>query len=121
MAKKDENLKRLHELADILGREPDISGSAADIAQRVAEWEEEADVFTETASEITAVAKNASAEDGSKPDRVLIRALQTLHITALSPDEERYTELVLQGMQARIPRNGLAALVKAGLVEACGE
>ncbi|QGX88286.1 hypothetical protein BHJ80_14045 [Escherichia coli] len=41
MATKEENLKRLRELAASLGREPDISGSAADIAQRVAELEEE--------------------------------------------------------------------------------
>lgn len=41
MATKEQNLKRLDELALILGREPDISGSAAEIAQRVAEWEEE--------------------------------------------------------------------------------
>ena len=38
MATKEQNLKRLDELALILGREPDISGSAAEIAQRVAEW-----------------------------------------------------------------------------------
>ncbi len=41
MATKEENLKRLCELAERLGREPDVSGSAADIAQRVAELEEE--------------------------------------------------------------------------------
>lgn len=41
MATKEENLKRLRELAEMLGREPDVSGSAADIAQRVAELEEE--------------------------------------------------------------------------------
>ncbi|HCN4859307.1 DNA-packaging protein FI [Escherichia coli] len=41
MATKEQNLKRLDELALILGREPDISGSAAEIAQRVAKWEEE--------------------------------------------------------------------------------
>ncbi|KDX17585.1 DNA packaging FI family protein [Escherichia coli 2-210-07_S3_C3] len=41
MATKEENQKRLRELAGLLGREADMSGSAADIAQRVAEWEEE--------------------------------------------------------------------------------
>ncbi|MDF4181149.1 DNA-packaging protein FI, partial [Escherichia coli] len=41
MATKEENQKRLCELAGLLGREADMSGSAADIAQRVAEWEEE--------------------------------------------------------------------------------
>lgn len=42
MATKEENIARLQELAVQLGREPDISGSAAEISQRVAEWEEEA-------------------------------------------------------------------------------
>ena len=41
MATKEENLNRLRQLAGLLGREADMSGSAADIAQRVAEWEEE--------------------------------------------------------------------------------
>lgn len=41
MATKEENQKRLRELAGLLGREADMSGSAADIAQRVAEWEDE--------------------------------------------------------------------------------
>ncbi|MBN0438371.1 hypothetical protein JTM67_38495, partial [Pseudomonas aeruginosa] len=39
---KETDLKRLQELATALGRTPDLSGSAADIRQRVAEWEEEA-------------------------------------------------------------------------------
>lgn len=42
MATKEENVARLQELAVQLGREPDISGTAAEISQRVAEWEEEA-------------------------------------------------------------------------------
>ncbi|EFJ1219454.1 hypothetical protein HII06_005495 [Escherichia coli] len=41
MATKEENLNRLRQLAGLLGREADMSGSAAEIAQRVAEWEEE--------------------------------------------------------------------------------
>ncbi|ENU4538377.1 DNA-packaging protein FI, partial [Escherichia coli] len=41
MATKEENLNRLRQLAGLLGREADMSGSAADIAQRVSEWEEE--------------------------------------------------------------------------------
>ncbi|EJF8020269.1 phage tail protein [Escherichia coli] len=39
MATKEENLNRLRQLAGLLGREADMSGSAADIAQRVSEWE----------------------------------------------------------------------------------
>ncbi len=41
MATKEENQKRLRQLAGLLGREADMAGSAADIAQRVSEWEEE--------------------------------------------------------------------------------
>ncbi|HIA2903824.1 TPA: DNA-packaging protein FI, partial [Escherichia coli] len=39
---KEQMTKRLQELAVILGREADISGSKADLEQRLAEWEEEA-------------------------------------------------------------------------------
>ncbi|WP_449262574.1 DNA-packaging protein FI, partial [Escherichia coli] len=35
MATKEENLNRLRQLAGLLGREADMSGSAADIAQRL--------------------------------------------------------------------------------------
>ncbi|HCD3775780.1 TPA: hypothetical protein NBO89_003924 [Escherichia coli] len=48
MATKEENLNRLRQLAGLLGREADMSGSAADIAQRVSEWEEELAVSPET-------------------------------------------------------------------------
>ncbi|HFO4229051.1 TPA: head-tail joining protein [Escherichia coli] len=47
MATKEENLNRLRQLAGLLGREADMSGSAADIAQRVSEWEEELAVSPE--------------------------------------------------------------------------
>ncbi|MFK3627012.1 DNA-packaging protein FI, partial [Escherichia coli] len=47
MATKEENQKRLRELAGLLGREADRSGSAEDIAQSVAEWEERVAVSRE--------------------------------------------------------------------------
>ncbi|ENP2126615.1 DNA-packaging protein FI, partial [Escherichia coli] len=53
MATKEQNLKRLGELSRILGREPDMSGSAADIAQRVAELEEELDDTDDIAGQDT--------------------------------------------------------------------
>ncbi|EJL9207319.1 DNA packaging protein, partial [Salmonella enterica] len=43
MATKEENIQRLRELATRLGRDPDVSGSAAELSQRVMEWEEEAE------------------------------------------------------------------------------
>ncbi|MFO6427060.1 DNA-packaging protein FI [Escherichia coli] len=39
---KEQMTERLQALAVILGREADISGSKADLEQRLAEWEEEA-------------------------------------------------------------------------------
>ncbi|MBJ4473316.1 DNA packaging protein, partial [Salmonella enterica subsp. enterica serovar Kentucky] len=39
MATKEENIQRLRELATRLGRDPDVSGSAAELSQRVMEWE----------------------------------------------------------------------------------
>ncbi|QUJ02463.1 hypothetical protein KCP75_09435 [Salmonella enterica subsp. enterica] len=38
---REENIQRLRELATRLGRS-DVSGSAAELSQRVMEWEEEA-------------------------------------------------------------------------------
>ncbi len=81
MAKKDDNLKRLRELAASLGREPDISGSAADIAQRVAELEEELDDTDDAAGQDTSVSpENALTGHenevvSAQPDTVLIRLI----------------------------------------------
>ncbi|HEC0719363.1 TPA: DNA packaging protein, partial [Salmonella enterica subsp. enterica serovar Typhimurium] len=47
MATKEENIQRLRELATRLGRAPDVSGSAAELSQRVMEWEEEAEAEAE--------------------------------------------------------------------------
>ncbi|WP_244498967.1 DNA-packaging protein FI, partial [Escherichia coli] len=41
MARKEENQKHLRQPAGLLGREADMTGSVADIAQRVLEWEGE--------------------------------------------------------------------------------
>ncbi|CAD5571953.1 DNA packaging protein [Escherichia coli] len=58
MATKEENQKRLRQLAGLLGREADMSGSAADIAQRVSEWEEEL-AASRTARSMCSVAGSA--------------------------------------------------------------
>ncbi len=85
MATKEENIQRLRELATRLGRDPDVSGSAAELSQRVMEWEEEA----EAEAEHLPAVENDSDESivppgiGQRSERVLIRALRTLHICAI--------------------------------------
>ncbi|EHC5874292.1 DNA breaking-rejoining protein [Salmonella enterica subsp. enterica serovar Eastbourne] len=121
MAKKDEKVKRLQELAVILGREPDISGSAAEISQRVKEWEEEAGSQSETASEISPT-ENVNTDETDSSDKpqagmVMVRALCTLHIDALSPDSDRTLELVKKGDLVRIPAGLLDEMIEDGLVD----
>ncbi|EHQ9754818.1 DNA-packaging protein FI [Shigella flexneri] len=93
MATKEENLKRLCELAERLGREPDVSGSAADIAQRVAELEEELgdagevaepDTYLPSKDDPTAhkgesVPEQPGIVTGDETGQVTVVALATLH------------------------------------------
>lgn len=125
MAKKDD-VKRLQELAAMLGREADISGSAAEIRQRLDEWEEEAGSQSDTDDSDQQVNESAVSGDaeGTKDDNanstirmVLIRARRTLHIDALSADSDRPVEVVKEGEMARISADLLDELTEAGLVE----
>ncbi|EEG6605637.1 DNA breaking-rejoining protein [Salmonella enterica] len=129
MAKKDD-VKRLQELAAILGREADISGSTAEIRQRLDEWEEEAVSQSDTDDSVGAAdqqvnepAVSGDAEDSkdgnvsSAIHMVLIRARRTLHIDALSADSDRPVEVVKEGEPARISADLLDELTDAGLVE----
>ncbi|EBI8007003.1 DNA breaking-rejoining protein [Salmonella enterica] len=124
MAKKDEKVKRLQELAVTLGREPDISGSTEEIIQRLKEWEEEVGSQSETvdtASEISPT-ENVNADETDSSDKpqtgiVMVRALCTLHIDALSPDSDRLLELVKKGDRVRIPASLLDEMIEDGLVD----
>lgn len=80
MATKEENLKRLCELAERLGREPDVSGSAADIAQRVA-WRKSLEMRGRSQSRIRTHHR--------KMIRPRIKASQFLNSQALLPETKR--------------------------------
>ncbi|EBR5103418.1 DNA breaking-rejoining protein [Salmonella enterica] len=123
MATKEENIARLQELAVQLGREADISGTAAEISQRVAEWEEEAGGIPD--------GENAETMDDASRDEpgavksslhssgfVLIRALRTLHIHALAADNDRVLDTVQSGDSARIPARYVDELAGDGLIVA---
>lgn len=123
MATKEENIARLQELAVQLGREPDISGSAAEISQRVAEWEEEAGGMTsgepaETANDAPQDGPGSAKSSLHSTGFALIRAVRTLHIHALAADSERILDTVQAGDLARIPAIYVDELAGDGLIVA---
>ncbi|HAV8993225.1 DNA-packaging protein FI [Escherichia coli] len=128
MAKKDENLKRLKELSELLGREPDMSGSAADIAQRVAELEEELDDTDDAAGQDTSVSpENALTGHenevvSAQPDTVIdtaalvtVVALVTLHTDALHATRDEPVAFVLPGTAFRVSAGVAAEMTEHGL------
>ncbi|EAW0248965.1 DNA breaking-rejoining protein [Salmonella enterica] len=123
MATKEENIARLQQLAVQLGREPDISGSAAEISQRVAEWEEEAGGMPAGENAET-TASDPQDEPGAVKSGlhlsgvVLIRATRTLHIHALAADSERILDTVQAGDLARIQEIYVDELARDGLIVA---
>ncbi|EDY5625601.1 DNA breaking-rejoining protein [Salmonella enterica] len=123
MATKEENIARLQELAVQLGRDPDISGSAAEISQRVAEWEEEVGGMPDGENAET-TASDPQDEPGAVKSSlhssgfVLIRAVRTLHIHALAADSDRVLETVPAGEPARIQEIYVHELARDGLIVA---
>lgn len=123
MATKEENVARLQVLAVQLGREADISGSAAEISQRVAEWEEEVGGMPDGGNAET-TADATQGESGSEKRSiplsgfVLIRAARTLHIHALAADSDRVLDTVQAGDSARIPATYVDELEGDGLIVA---
>ncbi|EGO1033692.1 DNA-packaging protein FI [Escherichia coli] len=128
MAKKDENLKRLKELSELLGREPDMSGSAADIAQRVAELEEELDDTDETSGQDTPLSREnvltghenevVSAQPDTVTDTaalVTVVALVTLHTDALHATRDEPVAFVLPGTAFRVSAGVAAEMTEHGL------
>lgn len=128
MAKKDENLKRLKELSELLGRGPDMSGSAADIAQRVAELEEELDDTDETSGQDTPLSREnvltghenevVSAQPDTVTDTaalVTVVALVTLHTDALHATRDEPVAFVLPGTAFRVSAGVAAEMTEHGL------
>ncbi|EJD9018036.1 DNA breaking-rejoining protein [Salmonella enterica subsp. enterica serovar Newport] len=123
MATKEENIARLQELAVQLGREADISGTAAEISQRVAEWEEEAcgmpdREHTETTADTSQDEPGSAKSNLHLSEFALIRAVRTLHIHALAADNDRVLDTVQSGDSARIPARYVDELAGDGLIVA---
>ncbi len=126
MATKEQNLKRLGQLARILGREPDMSGSAADIAQRVAELEEELDDTVGQDSSLSpknALTGHENEVVSAQPDTVIqdtaelvtVVALVTLHTDALHATRDEPVAFVLPGTAFRVSAGVAAEMTERGL------
>lgn len=127
MATKAENLKRLHELAEKLGREPDESGSAADIAQRLAELEEELagageiagqDEYLQSNDGLTGpVSEQSDIVTEEATDLVTVVALVMLQTDALHATRDEPVEFVLPGTAFRISASVAAGMTASGLAK----
>ncbi|EFJ2339139.1 hypothetical protein MK03_004934 [Escherichia coli] len=120
MATKEQNLKRLDELALILGREPDISGSAAEIAQRVAEWEEEmqssgddVQVMNMDIRERETAAHDVREETSGALTR--IRVLTCLHLCGVDGETGEFVELADVGRVILIMSSDAKTHVDGGM------
>ena len=125
MATKEETLNRLRQLAGLLGREADMSGSAADIAQRVSEWEEELAVSPEGImhSDESAADQNHT-DDGEQlhntdatEDVKAVRVRKCLHVMGYCPETGRPGELTFRGMRVMLPSPLATAMIQHGTAE----
>lgn len=118
MAGKDENVKRLQALAVLLGREADVSGSAADIQQRLMEWEEEVADLDNDGERNAATTNEKSPAEASPTGWIMVQALKTLHIPALTLDGSEISDAVITGAEVQVLESHFHELKEAGLVRA---
>lgn len=125
MATKEENLNRLRQLAGLLGREADMSGSAADIAQRVSEWGRGACCFLEGImhSDESGADQNHT-DDGEQlhntdatDDVKAVRVRKCLHVMGYCPETGRPVELTYRGMRVMVPSPLATAMIQHGTAE----
>ncbi|MBZ9181074.1 DNA-packaging protein FI [Escherichia coli] len=125
MATKEENQKRLRQLAGLLRREADMSGSAADIAQRVSEWEEELAASREgiMPGDESGPEQNHT-DDGEQlhntdatDDVKAVRVRKCLHVMGYCPETGRPVELTYRGMRVLVPSPLATAMIQHGTAE----
>ncbi|MBZ8293700.1 DNA-packaging protein FI [Escherichia coli] len=125
MATKEENLNRLRQLAGLLGREADMSGSAADIAQRVSEWEEELAASREGIMHSDESGSDQNDTDDGEPlnntdaldDVKAVRVRKCLHVMGYCPETGRPVELTFRGMRVLVPSSLAMAMIQHGTAE----
>ncbi|EFM6596656.1 DNA breaking-rejoining protein [Escherichia coli] len=115
---KEQMTERLQELAVILGREADISGSKADLKQRLAEWEEEAVGFDGEETGKEEVGNDASG-DGMHSERGLarVRMLKTAHMPACDAVTGKMLMFARASSVVLVNEAAVPALLADGLAE----
>lgn len=118
---KEQMTERLQELAVILGREADISGSKADIEQRLAEWEEEAECIQEHEETSRIEVEEEPLKNATEylTGRVRVRMKVTAHLEALDEYGERRVEFATAGRVVCVEKHLCSGLITAGIAEAC--
>lgn len=118
---KEQMIERLQALANVLGREADISGSKADLEQRLAEWEEEAECF-QIPDDISGGGTESGNLNSIIPDpaeRIRVRMKVTAHLEAFDDNGTRRMEFAAAGQIVRVEHHLLAGLMAAGVAEVC--
>ncbi|MEB0968359.1 DNA-packaging protein FI [Citrobacter braakii] len=118
---KEQMTERLQALAAILGREADISGSKADLEQRLAEWEEEAECIhqTDDISDEVSEAQKPERVTQNATDLVRVRMKVTAHLCAFDEHGTRRVEFALAGQVVSLESHRLANVIAARVAEVC--
>ncbi|ATI62792.1 DNA-packaging protein FI [Edwardsiella tarda] len=118
---KPQMVARLRDLANVLGRDADVSGSSAEIAQRLAEWEEEAAVASGDDNTVDMISHGDgdAAEHGSSlcDERVLVRMLLTAHMDAWDKSGDQRLEFAQAGDVVMVASSVLDSLVSSHIAE----
>lgn len=119
---KDELIGQLQALSAQLGRDADISGTAAELQMRIREAQDELDALNDDdGNEKTSVVlpvgiNNDEFTQAAKSSWVRAVACKTLHVRALHADRDEVLALSYTGELLRVAVDEADALAAAGLV-----
>lgn len=113
MSQKEELITQLNALSEQLGRKLPVTGSLADLQQRVREAQEEL-------AEVASASEEAPSEDvnsfDSQAERVHVTALVTLHTDAFNAQGQPIS-LVLKGESCWLAPEWVPELSQRGLIQ----
>ncbi|EGN0232094.1 DNA packaging protein, partial [Escherichia coli] len=111
----------------VLGRDADISGSKADLEQRLAEWEEELSDGSdglykddeEPQQKNETRSERGESENRNSVDMVMVKAVVMLHVNALHATRDNPVAFVRPGEVFRVSAVVAASMAESGLVKMC--
>lgn len=118
---KDELIGQLQALSAQLGRDADISGTAAELQMRIREAQDELDALNDESDELSVDGQhtqNLSDESASMENASWVHAVacKTLHVRALHAERDEVLALIYTGELLRVAVDEADALATAGLV-----